>query len=291
MTPATRGRNALGKGLGALIAPPRYPNLDDNYFMCRIELLDADPDQPRQTFDDATLLQLVASIKEKGVLQPLLVRRSKDGRGDRYTVIAGERRLRASRLAGLREVPVVVKEVAGEEAFEIALIENIQRDDLNPIEEALAYQRLLDRAGSTQETVARKVGKDRSTVANSMRLLRLPHDVQGHVIDGRLSSGHARTILSVGDTDNRDRLVAMILADQMSVRQAEQTAKKLNVTGPAKPRKVRRQALKPYFDSVAAELSEALGSNVEVQARGRKGRIQIAFESIEDLRRLRDALL
>jgi len=281
-----RGRNALGKGLGALIAPPKYANLSDDYFMCRIDLIEADPNQPRQTFKDDKLQELVASIKEKGILQPLLVRGGDPG----YIVIAGERRLRAATLAGLAEVPVVLKDVQDEEAFELALIENIQRDDLNAIEEAEAYQRLLDRPGNTQETVARKVGKDRSTVANSVRLLRLPKDVQGHVVDGRLTSGHARTILSVDDA-TRATLVELILSKEMSVREAERTAKKLKTEGaPKKPRRVRKKPLQPYFDAIAAELTAALETEVTVESRGRKGKIVVTFDSIDDLRRLRDVI-
>ena len=217
--PKHRGRSALGKGLGALITAPKYANLHDDYFMCRLEVIRADPHQPRQSFDDDKLRELVASIKEKGVLQPLLVRKGDQG----YILIAGERRLRAAGLAGLTEVPVVLKDVQDEEAFELALIENIQRDDLNAIEEAQAYQRLLDRPGNTQEVVARKVGKDRSTVSNSIRLLRLPKPYQRHVVDGAMTSGHARTILSVAPA-LQPQLVEQILQDDMSVREAERAA-------------------------------------------------------------------
>lgn len=295
MKPATasttsRGRRALGKGLGALIAPPQFTNVNDDYFMCDLARIQPDPNQPRQHFDDAKLNELVASVKEKGILQPLLVR----SEGRQYILIAGERRLRASKLAGLTQVPVVVKDVADDEAFEMALIENIQRDDLNPIEEAAAYQRLLDHPGSTQDIVARKVGKDRSTVANSVRLLRLPVEVQTHIIDGRISSGHARTILSVPQ-EHQQNLVDTILAKQMSVRQAEKTAKQLKGTAAVTKKKPVRDAnsgpLAPYFATIATELGTALDTKVSVRSKGRQGQIQVTFDSVEDLRRLRDVIV
>ncbi len=300
MSPA-RGRQALGKGLGALIAPPRYRNLDDSFFLCPVSEIRPDPNQPRQRFDDDALSELVDSIREKGVLQPLIVRRSDEGD---YLIVAGERRFRAAKQAGLTEVPVLVKDVATEEALELALIENIQRQDLDAIEEALAYERLLQRSGYTQEVVARRVGKQRSTIANALRLLRLPHDLQQRVIDGTLTPGHARAVLSLDEPELQQSLADRIVEEGLSVRQAEQAARRVRAEAraedadgdaaheatPAK-RPRRQPALKPYFDGVAQEITEALGLQTEVRSRGRRGRVVIEFSTVEELRTLRDRLL
>ena len=280
-------RKTLGRGLGALLPAPRFTNLHDDYLMCPVDEVDADPDQPRQYFDEAALGELVQSIKEKGILQPLVVRRHGDG----YRLIAGERRLRAARLAGLTDVPVLVKDVASDEALELALIENIQREDLNPIEEARAYRRLLERPRMTQDVVARRVGKQRSTVANALRLLRLEAPLQQHVVDGTLSAGHARSLLAVEDSEARARLAERIVEESLSVRDTEAAAKALRTKTPGKPRgKAPAHPLQPYCDAVAEELAGVLGANVRVKVRGRKGRIEIAFDGVEQLRRLRDTL-
>lgn len=292
-----RGRQALGKGLGALIAPPRYRNLDDSFFLCPVSEIRPDPHQPRQRFDDGALSELVDSIREKGVLQPLIVRRSDAGD---YLIVAGERRFRAAKQAGLTEIPVLVKDVATDEALELALIENIQRQDLDAIEEALAYERLLQRSGYTQEVVARRVGKQRSTIANAVRLLRLPHDLQQRVIDGALTPGHARAVLSLDEPDLQQTLAQRITEEGLSVRQAEQAARRARTEAraaspddpQAPPKRPKRQpALKPYFDGVAQEITDALGLPTEVRSRGRRGRVVIEFATVEDLRTLRDRLV
>jgi ParB family chromosome partitioning protein len=287
-----RGRQALGKGLGALIPAPRYSSHGDDFFLCPLEAIRPDPGQPRQRFDDDALAELVASVKEKGVLQPLIVRR--DGDGETYLLVAGERRLRAAQAAGLAEVPVLVKDVASAEAFELALIENIQRQDLNAIEEACAYRRLVDEHGHTQDVVARRVGKDRSTVANALRLLRLEPTLQERIMDGRLSAGHARSLLSVTDPGRRSELADRVEREGLSVRQAEEAARRLKSgePDPAAPRRNRRRPpLQPYFDTVATELSQLLEVPVVVKSRGRKGKVIIDFGSVEQLRRVREALL
>ena len=281
-------RNALGKGLGALIPGPRYPNRRDDYFLCAVADIDFDPTQPRQLFDEAALGDLEQSVREKGILQPLIVRSD----GERYLLVAGERRLRAARRAGLSEVPVLVKDVATDEAFELALIENIQREDLNAIEEASAYKRLLDARGYTQDALSARIGKNRATIANSVRLLNLERDLQQLVIDGQLSAGHARCLLSVDNGLHRKDLAQRIVADGLSVRATEAAVAELKDApgAPDKPpkRKPRSAPLQPYFDTVAAELAAALGLAVQVTSRGRKGRVMIDFRSVEDLRALRD---
>lgn len=287
----TLGRSALGKGLSALIPPPRYANSRDDYFLCPIAAITADPAQPRQRFDDERLDELVASIKEKGILQPLVVR--KGTAANTYIVIAGERRLRAAQRAGLTEVPVLVKDVATNEALELALIENLQREDLNPIEEALAYQRLLESEDYTQDVLARRLGKNRSTIANALRLLRLDTNHRALVVDGRLSAGHARCLLAVEDQTQRETLATKILAEDLSVREAEEWVRREREApraGPPEPAAPRVTPLQPYYEAVAAELTRALEAEVQIQSRGRKGRICINFESLDELRRLKALL-
>ncbi|MBL8785148.1 MAG: ParB/RepB/Spo0J family partition protein [Deltaproteobacteria bacterium] len=289
----TLGRSALGKGLSALIPAPRFANQRDDFFLCPVDDVTADPGQPRQRFDDDRLDELVASIKEKGILQPIVVRKNPEGR-PLYIVIAGERRLRASRKAGLTEIPVLVKEVASNEALELALIENLQREDLNPIEEAQAYQRLLESEDYTQDVLARRLGKNRSTIANALRLLRLETRHQTLVVEGRLSAGHARCLLAVEDEAHRAQLAEKILAEDLSVREAEEwvrkdreTPREVTAAEPATPRVT---PLQPYYEAVAADLAAALGAETQIQSRGRKGRIVISFESLDELRRLKALL-
>lgn len=289
----TLGRSALGKGLSALIPAPRYANQRDDYFLCPIADIVADPAQPRQRFDDERLDELVASIKEKGILQPLVVRKG-PGPGTNYIVIAGERRLRAAQRAGLSEVPVLVKDVATNEALELALIENLQREDLNPIEEALAYQRLLESEDYTQDVLARRLGKNRSTIANALRLLRLGASHQSMVVEGRLTAGHARCLLAVEDDQQRETLASKIMSEDLSVREAEEwvrrereTPRAVEAEPPVTPRVT---PLQPYYESVAADLARVLETEVQIQSRGRKGRISISFESLDDLRRLKALL-
>jgi len=288
----TLGRSALGKGLSALIPAPRFANTRDDYFLCSIDDIVADAHQPRQRFDDERLDELVASIKEKGILQPLVVRKNPDGK-PAYIVIAGERRFRAARKAGLNEVPVLVKDVATSEALELALIENLQREDLNPIEEAQAYQRLLESEDYTQDVLARRLGKNRSTIANALRLLRLDDSHQSLVVEGRLSAGHARCLLAIEDDSQRKNLADKIIAEDLSVREAEDWVRKERETQqkpPAEPPTPRQTPLQPYYDAVATELSRALEAEVSIQSRGRKGRITISFENLEELRRLKSLL-
>jgi ParB family chromosome partitioning protein len=218
--------------------------------------------------------------------------------------VAGERRLRAARRAGLTEVPVIVKDVASTEAFELALIENVQREDLNAIEEALAYQRLIDIQDYTPAEVADRVGKNRSTIANALRLLKLEGHHQTLVVEGRLSAGHARALLSVDSPESRDVLAEEILAKGLSVREAEEWARDqrphepqlslLSESPASTPEPTatdRAHPLQPFYDAMAADLREALGHAVTIQARGRKGRVLVQFNSLEDLDRLRKRII
>lgn len=289
-----RGRTALGKGLGALIPPPKYAHLNDDYFMCAVSRVRPDPDQPRQSFDDEALDELVASIREKGILQPIVVRKSED---DAYIVVAGERRLRAARKAGLTDVPVLVKDVASDEAFELALIENIQREDLNAIEEANAYQRLLETGGTTQEVLARRLGKQRSTVANALRLLRLEAAHQQLLIDRTITAGHARCLLAIEDPGDRAQLAKRIVDEDLTVRECEQVARAARLPTKdadepeASPAAKAPSAVQTYCDQLAEELALTLGLRVQIKARGRKGKVVLDFASLEELRGLHQRLM
>ena len=283
------GRQSLGKGLGALLPAPEYAAHRDDYFLCPVGEIQPDPEQPRRHFDDAALEELIISVREKGILQPLVVRTHPEGPG--YLLIAGERRLRAAQRLHLRDVPVLVKEVASDEAFELALIENIQREDLNPIEEALAFERLLKAEGMTQETLALRIGKSRSAIANARRLLKLSGSLQTLVEQGRLSSGHARALLSLDDISRRDELAERVIEDGLSVRETERLAKQWNrgaprVRGPRKP-----GPLAPYLEGLADEIGAALDLQATVKLRGRQGKLTLQFHGVEQLRTLRDLLV
>lgn len=244
--------------------------------------------QPRRVMDQEKLRELSESIKEHGVVQPILVRPVNDG----YELVAGERRWRAAQLAGMREIPVVVSEFGEAESMEIALVENLQREDLNPLEEAEAFRRLMDEFSLTQEDVAHKVGRSRPAVANSLRLLSLPAELKDDVSRGTLSAGHARAILSLELDDLRLRLAKAIVAKELSVRQAEELAKKLAADKENKPKASTRHR-EPMMVEVEENLQRAFGTQVRVkQLRGKaRGRIEIDYYSREDLERILDMVL
>lgn len=279
-------RNALGRGLDALIASPRYAQVHDEYLLCPLDRISPDPDQPRQHFDDEALEELCQSVREHGVIQPLVVRQN----GSDYILIAGERRFRAATRLGLESVPVVIRDVASDEALELALIENLQREDLNPMEEAQAYKRLLERPGMTQELVAKRLGRSRSSVANALRLLGLGRAHQSMVILGELTPGHARALLSLEEDADRQILADRIVDRKLSVREAEASARALGASTRAQRPAPRKHPLAPYCESIAQEIGASLDTEVSVKVRGRKGRLEIPFDGIEELRRLRDLL-
>ncbi len=275
-------RPALGKGIGALLTSASQDGRH-KYFVCPVEELKPHHQQPRKTFNDAKMAELVASIREKGVIQPLVVRHT----DDHYQIIAGERRWRAAQKAGLKEVPVVIQDVSEDWALEMALIENIQREDLNPIEEAEAYRHLMSNFDLSQEEVARRVGRERPTVANALRLLRLPREIQQDVIDGQLSMGHARALLSLDGAARIKEARDQVVRKQFSVRQTEALVKKLKgSTGKPTPRRTR---IDPELADLAARLQRCLGTKVNIlpQARGGKGgKIEISYYSAEEFERL-----
>jgi len=276
---------ALGRGMGSLI-PGASPAERRGVMLLGIEEIVADKLQPRRHFADAQIDELAASIKAKGVLLPLLVRRSESGQG--YVIIAGERRWRASQRAGLREVPALVREVSESEAFELALIENIQREDLNPVEEAEAYQRLVSDHGLTQEQLAERVGKDRSTVANSLRLLRLPEKIKRAIVEGTLSMGHARALLGIADEADLAKAAEKVIAEGLSVRGAEQLVQK--VKGKQGGKKERGET-SVQIRHIVEKLQRKLGSKVELKDRGGKGELVVRYDSSADLERILAAVL
>jgi len=276
---------ALGKGLDALL--PSGDGQGDEYFLCAIDIVEPNPQQPRKNINDEALAQLSASISEKGVLLPLVVCQAERGR---YQIIAGERRWRAAKMAGLNEVPVLVKDVSPQDRLELALIENIQRQDLNPLEEAEAYLRLVKEFGLTQEEVARKVGKERSTVANALRINQLPDFAKEDLVRGTLSMGHARVLLSADSEPAMRALRDEIVNNDLSVRQAEALAKRQKKTA-ASPGQRR---LKPaantlpesYCRALANDLVNFLGTKARIIQNGSRGKVEIEYYSGDDLERL-----
>ena len=251
--------------------------------------IEPDPEQPRKRFDDDALNQLADSITENGLLQPIAVRPKKVGPG--YIIIAGERRWRAARMAGLAQVPVVIRDVSDEQAMELALIENLQREDLNPMEEAEGYRALMDQFGMNQETVAARVGRSRSAVANCLRLLTLDEDVRKLVEEGRLSSGHARAVLSIQDESKRLTAAMSMVQSGMSVRQAEAYVKKLNQPAEKKTEmEVPKEFQPDYYAEVERKLEGSLGRRVQIDHKKKKGKITLEYYGDEDLERLANAL-
>jgi len=279
-------RPALGKGIGALLSSANQEgNSNSKYFLCPIEDLKPHIDQPRKSFDNAKLEELAASIREKGVIQPLVVRRE----DDHYQIIAGERRWRASQKAGLREVPVVIQDVSEDWALEMALIENIQREDLNPIEEAEAYRHLMDGFDLTQEEVAKRVGKERPTVANSLRLLRLPELVRQDVMTGTFSMGHARALLSLEKDEEILQLRNQVAGKGLSVRELEALIRKLKTAGTVIKKKTAK-INDPELDHLASEMKRVLGTNVKIIPAAKGGRIEISYYAAKDLDRLMEII-
>ncbi|MHB1845776.1 MAG: ParB/RepB/Spo0J family partition protein [Deltaproteobacteria bacterium] len=275
-------RPALGRGLAALIPQAQSPGpSSQGLLQLAIERVSPDQTQPRRHFDDGALDELAASIRERGVLQPILVRRS----GSAYQIVAGERRWRAAQRAGLHEVPALVKDLGDQAAFEVALIENVQRQDLDPLEEAMAYQRLTEEHGLTQEEVAKRVGKDRSTVANSMRLLRLPPSVRAAIGEGALSMGHARALLAIEDAAKLERVAREAIAERLSVREVERRARQ------EKARAIGAPAPAPAgFKAIERGLERALGTRVKIASDGTTGQIVVHFSSVDEFERLRALL-
>ncbi|MCX5864452.1 MAG: ParB/RepB/Spo0J family partition protein [Deltaproteobacteria bacterium] len=284
---------ALGKGLDALL--PSGGSDGREYFLCPIDLVEANPEQPRKDINDTALAQLSASILEKGILLPLVV--CEHGAEGRYQIIAGERRWRAAKMAGLDEVPVLVKDVTPLDRLELALIENIQRQDLNPLEEAEAYLRLVKEFHLTQEEVAKRVGKERSTVANALRINQLPDFAKQDLAQGVLSMGHARVLLSVGDEASMREVRNEIVEQGLNVRQAEALAKKhKKITAPGsgvkrQPRKSSNELPESYCKSLANGLVNYLDTKARIIQSGTRGKLEIEYYSHDDLERVLSLIL
>jgi ParB family chromosome partitioning protein len=291
-----RSSSPLGKGLMALL-PIESENGDPSqgwaektagespYFLCPIAFIQPNPYQPRKSFNPEELESLAASIREKGILQPLVVRKVED---NNFELIAGERRLRAAQLAELEKVPVIVKDIAISDRLELALIENIQRENLNPLEEAEAYAQLIEEFSLTQETVSKRVGKNRSTVANALRILQLPAYAKISLSSGSITSGHARVLLSLTDEDQIRSLHDAIIANSLSVRETEALAKKMKSPGKNKPAAIPPVPILPaaYCQTLTKTLSDYFGSKSTIVQKGAKGKIEVEFTSAEDLERL-----
>lgn len=285
------GKKALGRGIDALFGdsqrgepqPPRAGAASE-IVSIPLDRVSASPEQPRRGFDEAAIRELADSIRKKGVLQPIIVTPA----GDRYTIVAGERRWRAARLAGLDAVPALVRELDAKQRLEIALIENLQREDLDPVEEARAYRHLMEVGHASQEEVAELVGKDRSTVANSLRLLKLPAAALEALERGDLTAGHARALLSVVNPADQQRLLERTLGQGLSVRQAEELAARMNSGSRAKGKKERPAARRrdSALESVEKELFDRLGTKVEIKGDRRRGRIEVSYYSADDLDRI-----
>lgn len=283
-------KKGLGKGLGSLFDDNNIiddivaQETPDNKGVTTISISSVEPNkkQPRKKFDKEKIEALAVSIKENGLIQPIIVTPSKNGM---YKIVAGERRWRASKKAGLKEIPVVVREYSDEQIAQIALIENLQREDLNPIEEALGYKTLLDEFNLTQELVSKRIGKSRSAIANSMRLLSLEDQIQKLLISGEISSGHARAILSVDDNELRLALSKRIIEDNLNVRQAESLAKQLQKKTPSK-KPVKKSAYDIELESIQNTLSSSLGTKVKISHTDKKGKIEIEYYGNDDLERI-----
>lgn len=277
-------KRALGRGLSALIPQASVPVQGElppaaGIVRLPVEHILRDPAQPRKSFDEVKLRELAESIRTQGVIQPILVRRD----GSDYRLIAGERRWRAAQLAGLHEVPAVVRDVTAAEAFELALVENLQRTDLNPLEEAEGYRRLIQEFGLTQDEVGERVGRDRTSIANALRLLQLPDGVKELLASGALGMGHARALLGMGSGPELVAAAERIVRDKLSVRETERLVR-TSRTAAAAPS--RRPAGSTAARAVVEDLQRRLGTKVRLQDRGGKGTLEIDFFSYEDLERI-----
>ena len=293
-------RMVLGKGLDSLIPDNKSAKtpktekkkaeetaeLKSGEQMMKINMVEPNRDQPRRNFEEDALLELADSIKQYGVLQPLIVRK----RNDYYEIIAGERRWRAAKMAGVKEVPVIIKEYNEQEILEIALIENIQRENLNPIEEAMAFKKLLEEFNLKQDEVAERVSKSRTAVTNSMRLLKLDQRVQQMIIDDMISTGHARALLAIDDPEQQYALANKIFDEKLSVRETEKLIKEIK--NPKKPKEKKAVENAFIYEDIEDKMKQVLGTKVHVASKGKgKGKIEIEYYSDKELERMFDMIM
>ena len=272
-------RKALGKGIGALI-PEKETSAQENILHVKIDQIKPNPFQPREDFGHQSMEELTRSIREKGIIQPIVVRR----RGDYYELIAGERRFRAAKLLNIKEIPVIIRDAEDEDSLELSLIENIQRQDLNPIEEARAYQYLIDKFKVTQEKLSEVLGKSRSSVANILRLLKLPQEIQEEIKKGRISFAHGRALLELDDQNQQRRLTQEIIAKGLSIRELENLIK-MHRPKTLKQR-IKAGSHEPYIAVLEEELQHILATKVRISKRKKRGHINIEFYSQQDLERI-----
>jgi ParB family chromosome partitioning protein len=289
--PKKRKKLALGRGLDALIPDASFEmeseaaSTSKTYLECEVHLIRPNRYQPRSHFDPDELAQLSESIRAQGIIQPLLVCKSEVG----YELVAGERRLRAAKMVGLEKVPVVVKEVTDAEMLEMSIVENIQRENLNPIEESEAYHRLIEEFGLTQEQAAQRVGKSRSAVANFLRLRQLPDAIRESIINSQLSMGHARAILGATNVTHQNAVWRAVIRKGLSVRQTEALVKRMAKSAQVIDAK-KTTSEQRHLNHVADNLSRTFGTKVQIKKRGKKGKLEIEFYSNEDLNRLLELL-
>jgi ParB family chromosome partitioning protein len=276
-------KGILGRGLDALIptekGEPRY-----NYMLLGIDEMVPNVFQPRKGFDEEAMDELVASIREKGIIQPLIVRKSENG----YEIIAGERRWRAAKRAGLTQVPAIIKDASNREALELALVENLQREDLNPIEEATAYEQLIKEFGLTHEEISERLGKERSTITNQLRLLRLPAEVKQALIEGKITAGHARAVLSLQSSNEVKEVLETIKKEKLSVRKTEKLVQKLSAH---KESAIQFNEFTPYISHYTDEIRKRLGTQVKIFDKDGKGKIEIEYYSRDELERIIEILI
>ena len=278
-------KNVLGKGLGAI-----FPDLLNDFdkkksaFSCGIEELQPNRYQPRKNFNDSTQKQLIASIKSTGIIQPIVVRKLDKG----YEIIAGERRWRAAQAAGLKDVPIVIREATDRQAAEMSLIENIQREELNPLEEADAYVTLIETFKLSQEEISSRAGKDRSTIANTIRLLKLPAKVKEALVEKKISSGHARSLLACGSIEEQLEALALILTKDLNVRETERLIQKVKKR-PANQQQISKKDR--FLNDLEKALTAKLIANVQIKGSAKKGLIEIRYTSMDELNRLSGLIL
>ncbi len=277
-------RQPLGRGLSALMGDEKAPAIEQGVREIDIDLIDPNPEQPRTRFAEEKLAELAASIRSNGVVQPIVLRAI----GSRYQIVAGERRWRAAQRAELRKLPAVVRDIPDDKLLEIALIENIQRHELNPIEEAKAYRKLIDSIGLTQEQVSERVGRERSLVATTMRLLKLPSEVQNHIVEGRLSLSHGRALLMADDPKVQRAVAKDVIERGLSVRETERTVKRAANGGPGVSSKPAPRVIDPNTKAAETKLMRKLSTNVKIlpSAKGTSGKIQIEYYGTDDLDRI-----
>lgn len=278
-------KSALGKGLSALIPENIEEEVFDEKAITTISmnLIRADKEQPRKNFDPDKILELSESIKQHGVIQPIILRKE----NDTYVIVAGERRWRAAKTLGLKEIPAIVMDLTSKEVVEISLIENIVREDLNPIEEALAYKRLIKEYNLTQEEISKKISKSRSAIANCMRLLNLDNRVQQYIIEGVISEGHGRAILAIEDKNLQYEISQKVIDEELNVRQTEKYIKNYSM----EKKKTVGKSLNPYYKDLESKLENYFNTKVSLNSKNKnKGRIEIEYYSEEDLQRILDLL-